>query len=59
MLRQKGEKAINFLTVPRIKFQEHVMYPTVKQLEAFLSTARLGSFSAASESLHTTQSAIC
>ncbi|SOE66630.1 DNA-binding transcriptional regulator, LysR family [Burkholderia sp. OK233] len=34
------------------------MYPTVKQLEAFLSTVRLGSFSAASESLHTTQSAI-
>ncbi|KVQ51779.1 hypothetical protein WK03_02840 [Burkholderia cepacia] len=34
------------------------MYPTVKQLEAFLSTARLGSFSAASESLHTTQSAV-
>lgn len=34
------------------------MYPTVKQLEAFLSTVRLGSFSAASESLHTTQSAV-
>ncbi|WMY07557.1 LysR family transcriptional regulator [Paraburkholderia phenoliruptrix] len=34
------------------------MYPTIKQLEAFLSTARLGSFSSASESLHTTQSAV-
>ncbi|MFL9866074.1 LysR family transcriptional regulator [Paraburkholderia fungorum] len=34
------------------------MYPTVKQLEAFLSAAQLGSFSAASESLHTTQSAV-
>ncbi|MEM5318264.1 LysR family transcriptional regulator [Paraburkholderia sp. JHI869] len=34
------------------------MHPTIKQLEAFLSTARLGSFSSASESLHTTQSAV-
>ncbi|MBN3724811.1 LysR family transcriptional regulator [Burkholderia sp. Ac-20379] len=32
--------------------------PTIKQLEAFCTTAALGSFSAASESLHTTQSAI-
>ncbi|WP_431068079.1 LysR family transcriptional regulator [Ralstonia holmesii] len=34
------------------------MYLTIKQLEAFLSTVQLGSFSAASEHLHTTQSAV-
>lgn len=34
------------------------MNPTFKQLEAFYFSARLGSFSAAAASLHTTQSAI-